>query len=95
MKWMTQAQRETFLAIAALSPGRSRPWLTAEEILKKRLNGETLSNRQMSSKLDWVRLYLGMWSVPGAFMETQLLKNGRKYRLNKKGKHVATYGDLP
>lgn len=94
MKWMTKTQRETFLAIAELSPGDSRPWLTAEQVLEKRLNGEEATNRQRGAKLDWVKSYLGQWSVPGSFIEMSIGKRNKVWRLSRKGKRLATRGDL-
>ncbi len=95
MKWMTRTQRETFLAIAELSPGKSRPWVTAEQILEKRLNGKETTNRQRGAKLDWVKTYLRQWSAPGSFMEMRLGRTRRVWRLSNKGKRLAVHGDLP
>lgn len=93
MKWMTKTQRETFLALVALSPGGTRPWVTAEQVLEKRLNGEEISNRQRGAKMDWVKTFLRRWSVPGSFLETRLGKTNRVWRLTKKGKHLAKTGE--
>lgn len=92
MKRMTKTQQTTFLAMASLSRGDSRPWLTKEKILARRFGSNVVEARRRVQFLLWIDSYLRGWS--GQFVEQHPAAEDL-WRLTLKGKMLAKHGDLP
>lgn len=93
MKWMTQAQKETFAAVAALSPGKKRPWLRLGDIVSRRCADQNIglgdTDRAIAQIMSWADSYMRRWD--GHFVERN---SAGLWRLTPKGKKLARTGDL-
>lgn len=90
-RWMTLSQRETYHALVALSPGRSRPWVRLSAIVSRRCDDLNLghNSRSLAQIMSWADSYLRRWE--SHFVERNKLG---LWRFTTKGKRVALTGDL-
>jgi len=86
MRKMTKPQRETLVALADLSPGRTRPWLNTVAVVSQRCKDKDyIGNRGLGQMMCWLGVHIETLVVDG-FVEK---KGFSLFRITNSGKKAA------
>lgn len=92
--WMTESQRLTFRAVAAISAGSEPPWISIRDIYKEKFKGSQQVTPQIEgSRLSWIRVHLHLWAGLPNFVEQHPNYRENLWRLTPRGKQVAKTGE--